>query len=294
MAFCPNCGSPVNDDAKFCSNCSYPLNQINRGLNTGPRERREGFVYKCPKCGESINAFSAVCPSCGHEFRGSQSSESLYAFVQAITNAESDGKKVDIIRTFPIPNTKEDIIEFMLIASTNMAGEQKQSVYDAWLVKFDQGYQKARLLIRDSKEFEEVQRIYDLTQKKVKTTRVAKATLPILPQLIVAVAWTVVLLILIFLSTLDWRLVDTDMVNSFFLILMLVGIFAIPPLVRGESKTPKIIVTAGIVGSLLILLLISTLSKGYHDEQTSLFLIELIAGSIIMALMFRKKKSKKE
>ena len=42
-----------------------------------------------------------------------------------------------MIRNFPIPNAKEDIIEFMILASSNILGEDERDIYVAWIVKFE-------------------------------------------------------------------------------------------------------------------------------------------------------------
>lgn len=170
MAYCPNCGKPVVDDtASFCSNCSHPL-KLNK--ESEPRSVREGVVHKCPNCGEAIDAFTANCPSCGYEFRGSKAASSVQRFASELSQANEMQKKVSIIRNFPIPNTKEDIFEFMLLASSNISGEQNKSIFDAWLVKFNQSYQKARLVIRDAEDLKQIQGIYDQTQKRIKREKI--------------------------------------------------------------------------------------------------------------------------
>ena len=166
MAFCPNCGSPVNNDAKFCSNCSHPL-KVSDDVSSR-KTVQEGTLHKCPSCGEIIGSFTAKCPACGYEIRGSKSSSSVQKFVSDLSEAVSDDQKASIIRSFPIPNTKEDILEFMLLASTNLSGEQKKGVFDAWLVKFEQSYQKAKIVIKDESDFSRVEEIHEHAQKLIR------------------------------------------------------------------------------------------------------------------------------
>lgn len=33
--FCPNCGSPINEDEKFCPNCGTPAGSTGQGMDAG-------------------------------------------------------------------------------------------------------------------------------------------------------------------------------------------------------------------------------------------------------------------
>lgn len=108
------------------------------------RERRtvfEGEIHKCPNCGEVLQSFVINCPTCGHEFRGAKNSTSVREFAakleeiersrpvkkfglkKALANqtevSETDLRKISLIRSFVIPNTKEDLLEFLVLASSN-------------------------------------------------------------------------------------------------------------------------------------------------------------------------------
>lgn len=165
MAFCINCGQQLVEGAKFCANCGKAVNDSNS--TTQRKTTYDGEIHKCPNCGEVLGSFVSVCPSCGYELRGAQSTNAIKDFSLKIEQAVSDEQKVTLIRNFPVPNTKEDIFEFMILASTNIAGEQQKKVFDAWLVKFEQSYQKAQLVIKDSSDMARIKAIYDKTQKQI-------------------------------------------------------------------------------------------------------------------------------
>lgn len=174
MAFCSNCGTEIKDGAKFCSECGVPIASEDSKRET----TYDGETHKCPNCGEILGAFVSVCPTCGHELRGASISSSLEQFSRKIEQASSDEQKVTLIRSFPIPNTKEDIFEFLILASTNISGEQQMMVFDAWIVKFEQSYQKAQLVIQNPVEIEKIKKMYEETQKRIgkeKLVRNAKA-----------------------------------------------------------------------------------------------------------------------
>ena len=176
MAFCINCGQQLAEGAKFCANCGKEVNDSSSTMQR--KSTYDGEIHKCPNCGEVLGAFVPVCPSCGYELRGAQSTKAIKDFSLKIEQAVSDEQKVTLIRNFPVPNTKEDIFEFMILASTNITGEQQKKVFDAWLVKFEQSYQKAQLVIKDSSDMARIKAIYDKAQKQVgkeKLLRNAKA-----------------------------------------------------------------------------------------------------------------------
>lgn len=165
MAFCINCGKELVEGAKFCATCGKSVNHSN---STSERKTTyEGEVHKCPQCGEVLESFAVVCATCGYELRGVLTSDSVREFATKIDSAQTDAQRVNIIRSYPVPNTKEDIFEFMILASTNITGEQQKKVFDAWLVKFEQSYQKAQLVMKDSSDIERIKVIYDKTHKQI-------------------------------------------------------------------------------------------------------------------------------
>ena len=175
MAFCSNCGKELAVGAKFCFECGTPVGKADETVR---RTVFSGEIHKCPSCGEVLESFVDVCPACGYELRGTSTSKSVREFAIKIDSAQTDMQRINIIRNYPIPNTKEDIFEFMILASTNITGEQQKKVFDAWLVKFEQSYQKAQLVIKDSSDMARIKAIYEKTQKQInkeKLFRNAKA-----------------------------------------------------------------------------------------------------------------------
>lgn len=164
MPFCVNCGNKLPEGAKFCNSCGSKVNS----LNTGKRENVfDGKIHKCPRCGETLNSFTPKCPTCSHELRTVDATGSIIKFYEDLNNTTSIEQKDYLIRNFPIPNTKEDIIEFMILASSNLFGEDNKNIFEAWIAKFDQCYQKALLLFRNGSDFAVIQQIYNDCQEKI-------------------------------------------------------------------------------------------------------------------------------
>ena len=180
--FCISCGEKNNVGARFCQSCGTLLNAENKPKQTEESRKEEpyqqstyserkqefaGKIIKCPNCGEVLSSFVALCPACGHELRDIESSNLIKNFSVKIEQMASDEQKATLIRNFPISNTKEDIFEFMILASSNIVGERNEEVFNAWLAKFEQCYQKAVLVFADSPDFTKLKNIYEQTTKQV-------------------------------------------------------------------------------------------------------------------------------
>lgn len=171
-------------------------------------ERKQEFVgkiYKCPNCGEVLKAFETNCPACGLELRGIKATSAVREFslkLEAIeANREyekqgglfakadakqriskTDEQKVNLIKNFPIPNSKEDILEFMILATSNVnmrlydstntnISKGELAINDAWISKIRQTYEKARKVYGNEESFEQIQDIYDRYRLDIKKTK---------------------------------------------------------------------------------------------------------------------------
>ena len=115
-----------------------------------------GVIKKCPNCGAQIEAFQVRCPVCGFAISGESrgGSASLKTFLDMYSR-ESDGeRKTETVRTFPIPNTIEDIIEFSLFAFQQIksitSGNAVPAPWElnlcaAWYAKLDEARLRASL-----------------------------------------------------------------------------------------------------------------------------------------------------
>lgn len=115
----------------------------------------------CTNCGKELSSFTVVCPACGCEVQGRQAADSVRKFYVDITHAQTTKEKADLIKNYPIPNTKEDIFEFMMAASSNVLREEEKEIYEAWLTKLEQTYQKAEILFSGDSDFKKIQQIYN-------------------------------------------------------------------------------------------------------------------------------------
>ena len=157
MAFCINCGQELVEGAKFCAECGTAVND---SISTNQRKTTfEGEIHKCPNCGDTIDAYETVCEVCGYEIRGRKTTSIVHELALKLEATDEIQKKEELIRNFYIPNTKEDIYEFMILATSNIKTEGVTT--KAWLVKLEQAYQKAYLSFSDDKKFEHIKSLYD-------------------------------------------------------------------------------------------------------------------------------------
>lgn len=236
MPYCSNCGNKVDANSKFCGECGVAIGGSN---NQTKRETVfEGTIHKCPNCGEIVASFETTCKTCGFEFRDTSSSTAVKEFSQKLNELESrkkpdtvlgklattigvsksnnttDEQILNYIRTFNVPNTKEDVFEFMILASSciNESAISADSLSDAganssedlnamkarndaWKSKIDQVYQKAKLSFGNDPDFKRIQEIYDRTigtvesAKKEKKKKNIVSWIPIVAILMIAIAY---------------------------------------------------------------------------------------------------------
>lgn len=163
MAFCTNCGQELEDGAKFCAGCGKEISKKNQVVEQR-KTVYDGEIHKCPNCGELLDSFVTACTSCGYELRGTKTNSYIKELSDKLEKAETNEQKIDLITHFYIPNTKEDIYEFCILAASyiNAGGYG----FDAWYAKLEQAYQKAKLSFGNSPEFEYIKQLYMKTKVK--------------------------------------------------------------------------------------------------------------------------------
>ncbi len=91
------------------------------------KEKKEAIGRVCPMCGAQIPPLALKC-DCGYEVTSSKTVSSVNILLEKINKIQSNSslenseraKAVgDTINMFPVPNTKEDIIEFLSLSAAN-------------------------------------------------------------------------------------------------------------------------------------------------------------------------------
>ncbi len=195
MDFCSNCGVRLVEGARFCQKCGTAVKNSNEGFSGQKRQEFAGKIYKCPNCGETLNSFVRNCPTCGIELRKPVSTSAVREFALKLEAIESrreyekprgffsraadserisktDEQKISLIQNFSIPNTKEDMLEFMILATSNVnirsydsyenekTTKSEKALNDAWMAKIKQVYEKAKHSYGDERDFLQIESLY--------------------------------------------------------------------------------------------------------------------------------------
>lgn len=189
--------------------------------NAQPATDKQGIIKKCPNCGEPVEAGSVKCAACGHVFMGleaNRSSEilaqklqevdvkyrnaeggigSVFSAIVGLTDQEkADQEKATIIASFPVPTTKEDLLEFLpsMRAKWKNFGF-KQTRYNAekkaYIAKYEECLMKAKALFPNDPDF---QRFFEEDSKDSKFAKWL-ATLPLQVKIIAGIFIFLLLLI---------------------------------------------------------------------------------------------------
>ena len=163
-------------------------------LRPAPPSDKFGDVKKCPRCGEPVEPMAVKCSACGYEFRNVEvlkSSQRLAEKLEAIDEAyrgkkieknmgfgikqdmtvfEVSREQVTAIKNFPVPTTKEDLLDFAISMqskwkSSTMADDQV-GLKSAYKTKYDECVSKAQLLFPNDPMFQGVFEQYQVDKNK--------------------------------------------------------------------------------------------------------------------------------
>lgn len=218
--FCANCGRKLLEGAKFCPDCGTKVGTIGASASQSPAdpvqidnptERQQefaGVILKCPNCGSQISQTTVICPDCGYRITGQAAVSSIQKFSDQLMKLEmnrkrdglgqmfgmganpTDKQKLSLIQSFPIPNTIDDIQEFVLLAVGNIdvslskasmknkyqkhtnnawnLADMARTISDAWVGKLQQAYQKAKISFPNDPAFEAIRQVYVSKMKELK------------------------------------------------------------------------------------------------------------------------------
>ncbi len=95
------------------------------------KQKKQDFGKTCPACGRQVPSLALNC-ECGYEFKNDKRESSVELLSNKISKIqdkhngkEDDDRKeinrliIDTITMFPVPNTKEDIMDFLALAAPN-------------------------------------------------------------------------------------------------------------------------------------------------------------------------------
>ncbi len=149
-------------------------------------KEKVGGIRSCPACGESVKAMEIVCTGCGHEFSNMKANSTLLKLLADIEKINNSGKtseqtpndsvedqlstqelemernkrKSELIANYPIPNTREDILEFLAYSLSKGKDNSYMTYFGdsastagAWRKKAEEIIIKSKIMFKNDDRF---------------------------------------------------------------------------------------------------------------------------------------------
>lgn len=136
------------------------------------RATKIGSVRRCPNCGYNVPSGFAACPQCGQTFNATETTGSWEKLQDQINSMKQGSswdinlgrRKDEVISTFPVPNTRADLLEFLSSLQPKAknkkrpfletdAGAENASPYAYWLL-YCNCINKARISFANDSSFQ--------------------------------------------------------------------------------------------------------------------------------------------
>ena len=154
--------------------------------NKPKSKEKVGNIKTCPACGASVKAMELLCSECGHEFNNLKANSTLLKLLDEIErinskeisspqilkgalgeqakksqmDMERNKLKSELIENFPIPNTREDILEFLAYSLSKGKDSSYISYFGdgystsgAWRKKAEEIIIKCKILFKSDANF---------------------------------------------------------------------------------------------------------------------------------------------
>lgn len=181
-------------EAKANQQYQLEMEKAKSAQPSAPKSEKYGDVRKCPACGAIVPSMAAKCPECGYEFTNVEANSSIRLLMQKIDEIQAqyaeltanvDNKDESTIRTrgyqvkrqlndrtaqliqnFPIPNTREDLIEFLTLCIGNSKADSimldgNDPVTPAWRKKLQQVIAKVKVALPNDQQAQELIEEYE-------------------------------------------------------------------------------------------------------------------------------------
>lgn len=181
-------------EAKANQQYQLEMEKAKSAQPSAPKSEKYGDVRKCPACCAIVPSMAAKCPECGYEFTNVEANSSTRLLMQKIDEIQAqyaeltanvDNKDESTIRTrgyqvkrqlndrtaqliqnFPIPNTREDLIEFLTLCIGNSKADSimldgNDPVTPAWRKKLQQVIAKVKVALPNDQQAQELIEEYE-------------------------------------------------------------------------------------------------------------------------------------
>lgn len=212
--FCQSCGAKRKKEKVQSKNKEEeePDEKTEEEIKQTKKTKKES-VYKCPNCGSSLESYTSNCPYCHTELRNIKSSESMENFSKGLEKIKSkempkyeekesllkktigidlskdieareefessfrrkiNAEVANYINNYPVPNSKEDLIEFMILVTSNITTKDDcpTEIKKAWESKMEQIYKKSKLTLKNPNDIKIIEDLYNSKKQELKSHKV--------------------------------------------------------------------------------------------------------------------------
>ena len=115
---------------------------------------KQGDIKVCPRCGGTVLSGYAKCPECGYAFMNVGANSSARLLDSRLNGVTDYEKRAHIISSFPIPNTREDLMEFLSVLepkafARHKGKEKERKEKKAYYEKYIECLNKAKISFGD-------------------------------------------------------------------------------------------------------------------------------------------------
>ena len=198
-----------------------------KAASSAPKSNKLGDVKKCPACGAMVQSYQGVCPECGYAFEGVDANATITKLSNLLNKCgdsyDSYKKRAEIIRTFPIPNTKADLFDLIMYFQANKTKDRFDMVSPAMENKMQECIFKVKTLFSNDSQLMNLVSQIETEEKKIEKKEKRENTLDtilIIIPIIVGIAAIV----------LEWVFLDW---SSFWIIMLNIITFVVMGFIYG-------------------------------------------------------------
>ena len=158
------------------------LNKTHSNIPLQQKIEKAGFIKNCPSCGATVEAFVTKCSQCGIEYRGIEASKTISTLFEKLDSIEKERdtiklegligflgglseaskqlqideiitrKKAALIRNFPIPNTREELLEMLHFIHPKINNKASfDNNFNDWKARFNELIGRAKFAYKTDK-----------------------------------------------------------------------------------------------------------------------------------------------
>lgn len=139
--------------------------------SSAPKSNKFGDVKKCPACGAIIQSYQGICQECGYAFENTDANLSSMKLYELLLKENNTRKMKYIIETFPIPNTKADLLEFLTALKPRIM-DTASEFSEAYYKKYAECIEKAKVAYIGDKQLQLFIEDFEKLEKEIKKRKI--------------------------------------------------------------------------------------------------------------------------